>query len=414
MGDSNPDKEAAKLAASENIPDRGELVSLMEPMRISETSRHRRDLADLAVALAAHSTGFRRSLPEGVLTALADLVRAMNCYYSNLIEGHDTHPIDIERAMKNDYSANSEQRNLQLEAKAHMVVQQWIDEGGLRGRAASLDGICAIHKRFGDLLPPELLTVEDAETGEKMEVIPGALRQRDVKVGRHIPVSPGALPRFLEQLGKTYSGIGKFETIIAAAAAHHRLLWIHPFLDGNGRVARLMSHAMFLETLDTGGVWSIARGFARNVRSYKSHLAECDLPRRNDLDGRGNLSEESLASFTRFFLETSLDQVKFMEELVQPDRLRDRILLWVEEEVRADALPQKAGRILEAILYRGELPRGDVLELLGASDRHARRIVAALIERDVVVSKSTRAPLRLGFPAKLASRWMPGLFPEQC
>ncbi|MEW8026889.1 MAG: Fic family protein [Candidatus Thiodiazotropha endolucinida] len=410
MSDFDTDKKAA---ISEAVPDRGELVSLMEPMRISETSRHRGELADLAVELAAHSTGFRRSLPEGVLTALSDLVRAMNCYYSNLIEGHDTHPIDIERAMKNDYSANTEQRNLQLEAKAHVAVQQWIDEGGLHQRAVSPDGICEIHKRFADLLPPELLKVEDPDTGETMEVIPGGLRQQDVKVGRHIPVSPGALPRFLEQFEQTYSGLGKSETIIAAAAAHHRLLWIHPFLDGNGRVARLMSHAVLLETLDTGGVWSIARGLARNVQSYKSHLAECDLPRRNDLDGRGNLSEEALASFTRFFLETCLDQVKFMEELVQPDRLRDRILLWVEEEVRADALPQKAGRILEAILYRGELPRGDVPELLGASDRHARRAVSALIERGVVVSDSTRAPLRLAFTAKLAPRWMPGLFPEQ-
>ncbi len=413
MNDFDPDMKAATNADVEQAPDRGELVSLMEPMKISESSRHRRDLADLAIELAAHSTGFRRSLPEGVLTALSDLVRAMNCYYSNLIEGHDTHPIDIERAMKNDYSANAEQRNLQLEAKAHIAVQQWVDEGGLHGHAVSPDGICEIHKRFGELLPPELLMAEDPETGKKMLVAPGAFRRRDVKVGRHIPISPGALPRFLQQFEKTYSDVGKSETIIAAAAAHHRLLWIHPFLDGNGRVGRLMSHAMLLETLDTGGVWSIARGLARNVRAYKSHLAECDLARRNDLDGRGNLSEEGLASFTRFFLETCLDQVKFMEELVQPDRLRNRILSWVEEEVRANALPQKAGRILEAILYRGELPRGDVPQLLGASDRHARRAVAALIERGVVVSGSTRAPLRLAFPAKLASRWMPGLFPDR-
>ena len=393
--------------------DRGELVTLMEPMKISETSRHRGVITDLSVELAAHSTGFRRSLPEGVLTALADLVRAMNCYYSNLIEGHDTHPIDIERALKDDYSTNDDQRNLQLEAKAHIAVQQWIDEGGLLGRAVSLEGICEIHKRFGELLPDELLWVQIPETGDLVQVIPGALRKRDVKVGRHIPVSPGALARFIEKFEQTYSGLGKAENIIAAAASHHRLLWIHPFLDGNGRVARLMSHAMLLEALDTGGIWSIARGLARNVNSYKSLLAECDLPRRNDLDGRGNLSEEGLASFTQFFLETCLDQVKFMEELVQPNRLRNRILLWVEEEIRADTLPQKAGRILEAILYRGELPRGDIPQLLGTSDRHARRVVAALIKRGVIVSKSTRAPLRLAFPAKLASRWMPGLFPEQ-
>jgi hypothetical protein len=58
----------------------------------------------LSLELAARSAGFRRSLPEGVRTALADLVREMNCYYSNLIEGHDMHPVDIERALKNDYT----------------------------------------------------------------------------------------------------------------------------------------------------------------------------------------------------------------------------------------------------------------------------------------------------------------------
>jgi len=148
------------------------------------------------------------------------------------------------------------------------------------------------------------------------------------------------------------------------------------------------------------------------VRSYKGHLAQCDLGRRNDLDGRGNLSEEGLASFSYFFLETCLDQVRFMEDLVQPDRLRNRILLWAEEESRAGRLPQKAGGILEAILYRGELPRGDIPNLLGTSDRHARRVVASLMEHGVVVSNSTRTPLRLAFPAKLAPRWMPGLFPD--
>lgn len=413
MSDLDADKKAATHEDAGTFANRGEQVSLMEPMRISETSRHRAGLADLAVELAAHAAGFRRSLPEGVLAALADLVRAMNCYYSNLIEGHDTHPVDIERALKEDYSANAEQRNLQLEARAHIAVQQWIDAGGLSGRALTPEGIGEIHKRFGELLPEALLWSEDPETGARVRVVPGALRACDVRVGQHIAISPSALPRFLAQFERAYSGLGKAETMIAAAAAHHRLLWIHPFLDGNGRVARLMSHAMLLEALDTGGVWSIARGLARNVRSYKSHLAACDQPRRNDLDGRGHLSEEGLAAFTVFFLETCLDQVQFMEALVQPKRLRDRILFWSEEAVRAGTLPPKAGRVLEAILYRGALPRGEIPELLGTSERNARRIVAALAAQGVIVSESTRAPLRLAFPAKLASRWMPGLFPER-
>lgn len=409
MSDSKPDTETAIKATMDD----GEPVDLMQPMLIWESSRHRAEQTDLAVELAAQSAGFRRSLPEGVVTALSDLVRAMNCYYSNLIEGHDTHPVDIERALRNDYSKDARKRDLQLEAKAHITVQKWIDDGGLHGRATSADGLREIHRRFTELLPEDLLWVDEPDTKERIRVVPGELRGRYVKVGRHVPVSPGAVPRFMAEFERVYGRLGKSETILAAAAAHHRLLWIHPFLDGNGRVARLMSYAMLLETLDTGGIWSIARGLARSESKYKYHMQACDLLRRNDLDGRGNLSEETLVDFTRFFLEQCLDQVKFMEGLVQPNRLRDRILLWAEEEVRAGNLPPRAGAVLEATLFRGELPRGDVANLLGTSARHTRRVVSALVERGVLVSESSRAPLRLAFPAALAGRWMPGLFPEQ-
>ena len=173
-----------------------------------------------------------------------------------------------------------------------------------------------------------------------------------------------------------------------------------------------MSHAMLRDVLDTGGVWSIARGLARNVVDYKAHLAACDMSRRNDLDGRGHLSEEALAEFTGFFLRVCIDQVKFMEGLIAPTRLRNRILIWVEEEVRAGTLPPRSGVVIEAVLFRGELPRGDVGALLGTRQRQARRVTSVLLEREILTSESSRAPLRLAFPARLAPRWMPGLFPE--
>jgi Fic family protein len=393
--------------------DRSETVSLLEPMLLSSRSNHRASLTDLALELAQKSAGFRRSIPESLLASLADLVRSMNCYYSNLIEGHNTHPIDIERALKHDYSADTKKRDLQLEAVAHITVQRWIDSGGLASRAVTIESILEIHRRFCALLPDDLLWIADPESGNRLPVTPGELRGHDVRVGSHIAISPGAVPRFLNRFEEVYSALGDTETLLAAAAAHHRLLWIHPFLDGNGRVARLMSHATLLDTLDTGGVWSIARGLARDVQTYKAQLAACDLTRRNDLDGNGNLSEENLAEFTRFFLTTCIDQVAFMESLMQPDRLRARILVWAEEEIRLGTLPPKSGNILEAILYRGELPRADIAGVINTGERQARRVVSALIAKGVIISHSPRAPLRLAFPAALAARWMPGLFPDQ-
>ena len=404
-----PDKQPAIIA----VVDRGELVSQMEPMLLSGGSRHRPALSDLYVELAARASGFKRSLPAGVRGALAELVRAMNCYYSNLIEGHDTHPVDIERALRDDYSQDKQKRDLQLEARAHIAVQTWIDGGGLKGRQTSISATCEIHKRFCELLPEELLWTENQDTGEKMRVTPGELRTRDVKVGRHVPISPGAVPRFMQRFEAVFGGLGKAEAILAAAAMHHRLLWIHPFIDGNGRVARLLSHAHLLDLLDTGGIWSVARGFARSLGKYRELLANCDLQRRNDVDGRGNLSEAALAEFTEYFLTTCLDQVAFMENLMQPDRLRARVLVWAEEEARLGKLPQRAGRLLEAILYRGELPRAEIVTVLGIPERTARRVTSELLQQGVLVSASSRTPVRLAFPATLASRWMPGLFPDK-
>jgi Fic family protein len=395
------------------VIDRNENIAAMQPMKIDEGSQRRREAMDLAVELVSKSAAFRTSLPPAVRSALADLVRAMNCYYSNLIEGHDTHPIDIERALRNDFSSDPVQRNLQLEATAHIAVQEWIDLGGLAGRTTTREGLQETHCRFCENLPDDLLWVVMPGSGERVRVVPGELRQRDVQVGRHIAISPGAVPRFFDHFEWAYRNPSRSEEIISMGAAHHRFVWIHPFLDGNGRVARLMSHAMLTEALDTGGVWSIARGLGRNAEAYKGHLAACDLPRRNDLDGRGTLSEEALASFTLFFLKTCIDQVDFMESLVEPNKLRTRIQRWASEETDLGNLPPKAVQVIDAVLYRGELPRSEVESIVGTGDRQARRISSALIDAGVLESESSRAPLRISFPATLAGRWMPGLFPEK-
>jgi hypothetical protein len=179
--------------------DRGESVGLMWPMLVSSDSRHRGPLIDLAVELAAKASGFRRSLPSGVLAGLAELVRAMNCYYSNLIEGYDTHRADIKRALRSDYSADPRKRDLRLEAKAYITVQRWIDAVNLRGRAVTSEALREVHRRFCEFLPEELLWVEKPRTRRRDRVVPGELRPGEVFVGRQLAASPGAVPRFLAE-----------------------------------------------------------------------------------------------------------------------------------------------------------------------------------------------------------------------
>ena len=238
-----PAKKAAKVPTKvvpSALRDDGEDVARMEPMRVPEESNARTHLTELVLELTKCSTSFRASLPKGLAEPLAEFVRSMNCYYSNLIEGHNTHPVDIERALNNDLSKNPKKRDLQLEAKAHIEVQRWIDEGGIVGRENSVASILEIHRRFTKLLPEDLRWAENPDTGEKIPVVPGEMRKRDARVGDHIAVSPGALPRFMQRFEERYSVLGDFESILSAGPAHHRLLYIHPFTDGNGRVTSLL------------------------------------------------------------------------------------------------------------------------------------------------------------------------------
>lgn len=371
-------------------------------------------LENLAFDLAQEASELSGQLHPIVRLSVAELVRSMNCYYSNLIEGHNTHPRDIDRALSEDYSTDPRKRDLQLEARAHIEVQRLIDaRADFPKPPASRAFVEWTHREFCSRLPESLLTVENPDTHERLQVVPGELRQRGVAVGRHVPPPGDDLPAFMDRFEQAYATarLTKPRQAIAVAAAHHRLLWIHPFLDGNGRVTRLMSHAMLLDLGVGSALWSISRGLARRSTEYKRLLMAADEPGKGDLDGRGALSQGALIDFCAFFLECCLDQVRYMRELLEPSELQRRIEMYVRDEEDAERLPKRSFALLREALLSGDLERGKVPRLIDVSERTARRVVSALVEKKLLVSESHKAPLRLGFPIDVVERWFPRLYP---
>jgi Fic family protein len=234
-----------------------------------------------------------------------------------------------------------------------------------------------------------------------------------VKIGRHVPVSPGAVPRFLARLEAAYRGpdLGRIDRVLAVPATHHRLLWIHPFLDGNGRVARLVSHAMLRETGVGTSLWSVSRGLARSAADYKRSLIAADEARRDDFDGRGALSEAALTEFCEFFLRVCVDQVDFMASVLEPATLVRRIEAWLGEEIRVGRLHTRSSALIREAFQMGSVERGRVPAITGLGERQARTVLSKLIERGVLSSASHRAPVRLRFPTSIGERWFPNLYP---
>jgi Fic family protein len=390
----------------------------LEPMRLGDDSTEpiNEVLAELAFKAGRLDNALRGPLQQEA----AGLVRIMNCYYSNLIEGHRTRPRDIAKAVEGELSDDPAQRDLQLEARAHVAVQAMIDEAfhtGTLGDPACEDFVLSLHRDFYAQVPETFRQIEGMSQSFLMQ--PGAFRsspEQDVEVGRHLPPSSERVGAFMARFREVYgerASQSPRARLIDIPAAHHRFAYVHPFPDGNGRVGRLMTHAMFLKAgMGAGGLWSISRGLARGLNSrdeYKSMLAMADSPRHGDRDGRGNLSLEALQAFTLWFLRVALDQVEFMTGLFDLDNLAARLRRVVETDLQLDP---RGATILQAVLARGELPRGEAASLIGLGDRTGRAILSELTGRGLLASDTPKGSVRLAFPPDYVDQLFPRLFYE--
>lgn len=386
------------------------------------------ELEDLAKEIVAASARLEGRLAPVVLEEIKKLLRVINSYYSNLIEGHSTHPIDVERAMKNDYSSDRDKRDLQIESLIHIEVQEKIIERLSREpetNVVSKDFLVWIHKKFYEKLPEGLRYVTSG-SGETAFVEAGKLRERFVEVGRHLPPVPESLDDFLRRFEEAYNPLKMhgLRPIIALAAAHHRLMWIHPFLDGNGRVTRLFTDAYFTKIgLGGYGLWNVSRGLARRRDDYRSYLAAADFQRENDLDGRGNLSDRTLTEFCRFFLEVCLDQAEYMNNLLALGSFLERLEKYVvlrnagmipdEKGQSLPSLHPRTAEVLKTLAIKGEMSRGEVSQIIKMSERTGRNILKELLDEGLILSRSEKGAVRLGFPATAAGYWFPDLYPNE-
>jgi Fic family protein len=363
--------------------------------------------------------GHRLAASGGALrVALQPLLRSMNSYYSNKIEGQHTRPAEIERALVRDFDADRNQARKQRLAVAHIEAELEL-EAHLPSAPAPLyqpEAIQRIHAALFERLPAKERTSDDGHAIE-----PGVWRKTAVTAGRHVAPDAQAIPELLRAWQRAYASLPGVElALVGAACSHHRLLWVHPFTDGNGRAARLHTHLLLSVLGLTQGLWSPLRGMARQHEAYYAHLNNADLPRRNDLDGRGALSEEELAAFAGWFLDLCLDQARFLGGMLGLTELRGRIrdlLLWLEAHSwfvgrERSVVKPDAVEALHYVAIAGPLDRSRFLAMTGLPSRTARRVLTSLLDFGVLTSPTSRAPVSFGVPLRGLRFLFPRLWPE--
>ena len=380
-----------------------------EPLMPSEAAQQpllarAHDLARAALQLAGTPVP-----PE-----LRRLLRGMNSYYSNRIEGRHTRPFEIEQALRRDFSANRD-----LAARQRLAIAHIDAEAALEARYVGADGarrlyvpeaVADLHRELFGRLPAKDLR------GDGEAIVPGRFRDREVSVGRHVAPACAAVPALLRRWSEFYGGVRRGEAaLLAMAAAHHRLGWIHPFADGNGRVMRLHTHTMLSALGYTSGLWSPLRGMARSSERYFALLAAADGPRRGDLDGRGKLSQRALVDWIDYVLEVCQDQVAFMSALLRLGDIERRIAACLvhEEQVLRSGVRLVALRPLHYLFVTaGSLERGEFKRMTGLGERTAGTVLRALLARRLLASDTPQGSVRFGLPLHALRFYFPALWPE--
>ena len=390
---------------------------LFEPLLPQE---HRMGaLLEKASDLIREAASLGASAAPGAAVQLRELLRSMNSYYTNRIEGEHTRPSDIERALLKDFSKESDvarrQRlavsHIQTEIACERLIQAKLDSGEtVIPWLYSTQALEWLHLQLFGGLTPEDLTLADGSL-----LTPGQVRTRGVAVGIHEAPNAKALPAFLSRWEEVYGHSRRGEaSIVALAAAHHRLAWVHPFLDGNGSVARLHTHLALHAQGLTNGLWSPLRGFARSEDKYRGMLKAADEHRRGDLDGRGNLTEAGLIDWISYTLETCIDQVRFMRKLLDVGSMRERIqAALIFEESKKTGVRKEAALALHYLFStNSELGRAAFKQMTGLGERVATDLISSLLKNGYLATDSAYGALRFAIPRSALRFYFPDLWPE--
>jgi len=374
------------------------------------------ELEELGWQVREESASLGHGLPQPLIESVAEFLLLLNSFYTNSMEGNPSRLKDIEAALRKEFKSDIRQRNYQLEHVAHINTQNKLlsrirAEPNLKITDAEF--IQWLHHSFYSELPEEMRFAL-TESGEKVQINPGEIRDHGVVVGHH-DLGPTTAKAILEHLRRFNAGydpdlLNSKNQIVALAASHHRLLWIHPFADGNGRVARLFTVAFMNKIGLASNLWTINRYFARNRKEYDANLEMADRPPRNSYDGRGPLSREDLVRFCKYFLMGCRDQIQFMNSTLSLNKLlKPKFKIFLMLQLEEKKISKSAATALEAIFSTGEITRGDVKNICQVKVRRSTAIIKELVESGLVSSPSAYGNLRLKITSDMAKVIFPDL-----
>lgn len=307
-----------------------------------------------------------------VFFQLKHIFHTLESIGSARIEGNNTTIAEyIETKINHNVAPSQDIQEIQNIEEAMSFIEENID-----GYPINRIFVSEMHKKVVTnlLLPP---------AGEG-DATPGNYRSKNVVISKslHQPPDPSTIHQFMEEL---FSFINKADSpkhdLLKIAIAHHRFVWIHPFLNGNGRTVRLFTYAMLLKlgfNVREGRILNPTAVFCNNRDDYYKYLSQADTG-----------SDAGLLSWCEYVLQGLRNEIEKIDKLLNYSYLQKEILLpTIHHSVERQYITESESKILKRVIEKQVVQASDLSDIFpGKLSAEISRQIRKLLDAKMLVSE---------------------------
>lgn len=200
-----------------------------------------------------------------VLSSLRETTKLLTTHYSTMIEGNTLTSKEVKEVITLNQHFPGRERD-EHEVKGYYTAYNFIEECTSNKTILSEEIIQTIHA----------LVMNNGST--KVKRTPYREGQNVIKDGKsksiiYMPPEAQDVPLLMKQLVNWINNSQDIPAPLVAAIAHYQFATIHPYYDGNGRTARLLTtFILHQKGYDLKGIFSLEEYYAKHLQNYYKAL----------------------------------------------------------------------------------------------------------------------------------------------
>lgn len=315
-------------------------------------------------------------VPPYIFFQIKDIFQILESLGSARIEGnHTTLAEFVEKIIENPNRQTKIEKDREIFNIERAI--DFIEKNVSSKTKISRAFISEIHKILVDGLTPP-------PSGEGSKY-PGEMRPKNVVITKSNHIPPEAIKvsdYFNELIAFINQPIESQYHLLAIAISHHRMAWIHPFDNGNGRLVRMFTYALLIKQgfqVKSGRILNPTAVFCMDRDKYYDMLALADSG-----------EEEKTLEWCLYVLEGLRTEIEKIDKLLNISYITNNILLpMLSFALENQYITKREYEILSALVKSKKMTikSSDLIKMIGKESPVQRsRILRRLKEKNMLIT----------------------------